>query len=203
MTDRGTIAVLTRPGFDRDDTSVLDSIALSGPGRVSNDLGSGGGLFMSGRPRRSPEERRKLFWSRVDKAGPLPDYRPDLGQCWVWKGGGGGGYGLFWDGDTTRGAHRIAYEELVGPIPEGAELDHLCRVRTCVRPDHTEPVDHQVNTTRGVSFVATNAVKSVCAHGHTYDLLNTYVNPRGSRECRICMRDRVRRWEERRRAESA
>lgn len=190
------MGLLTRPGFDRDDHSVLDSIALSGPGRVSNDLGSGGGFVMASKGR-STEERHRLFWSRVEKDGPLPSCRPDLGPCWVWIAGGDD-YGLFWDGDRTRGAHRIAYEEIVGPIPDGEELDHLCRVRRCVRPDHLEIIDHRTNTTRGVGFVAANSVKSVCAHGHPYDLLNTYVNPSGSRECRTCMKDRVRRWTARR-----
>lgn len=82
-------------------------------------------------------ERREL-WSLVDKDGP--------GGCWLWTGSQDGkGYGK-----TGRGRiHRIVYEELVGPIPDGLQLDHLCRVRNCVNPAHLEPVTGRENVRRG------------------------------------------------------
>lgn len=87
------------------------------------------------------EER---FWAKVD--------RRDGGDCWPWLGTTTStGYGLFGvpREDRTVGAHRYAYELVVGPIPTGLELDHLCRVRNCVNPAHLEPVTHAENLRRG------------------------------------------------------
>ena len=67
--------------------------------------------------------------------------------CWLWTGATASGYGLFWDERQVR-AHRWAYESEVGPIPEGLQLDHLCRVPLCVRPDHLEPVTGAENMRR-------------------------------------------------------
>src|SRR5687768_15914191 len=76
-----------------------------------------------------PTER---FWSKVNKRG--------AGGCWLWAGSTGrGGYGQYFYDGRMRKPHRIAYELLVGPIPEGLQLDHLCSVRTCVNPTHLEP----------------------------------------------------------------
>lgn len=100
----------------------------------------------------TPEER---FWSKVDKDGPLPAHRPELGPCWLWTGGQNahpsGNYGRAWDRakKVYVYAHRVAYEALAGPIPDGLDLDHLCRVRLCVNPLHLEPVTRQVNLLRG------------------------------------------------------
>jgi hypothetical protein len=72
--------------------------------------------------------------------------------CWRWKGGQNGpGYSMFWLDGQMRYAHRLVYELLVGPIPEGLELDHLCRNRACVNPAHLEPVTHSLNVLRGTS----------------------------------------------------
>ena len=60
------------------------------------------------------------------------------------------GYGTFWDGERKRLAHVVAYELFVGPVPDGRELDHLCRVPACVRPTHLEPVTHAENLRRGL-----------------------------------------------------
>lgn len=89
------------------------------------------------------------FWDRTDLNGPVPEYRPDLGPCWLWSGALHNGYGGFFaDGQRWR-VHRWSYEFLVGPIPEGLHLDHLCRVRHCVNPAHLEPVTNQENIRRG------------------------------------------------------
>lgn len=72
--------------------------------------------------------------------------------CWIWTAGTTGktGYGAFHDGTRSITAHKFVYELLVGPTPDGMELDHLCRVRLCCNPDHLEPVTHAVNTARGI-----------------------------------------------------
>ena len=98
------------------------------------------------------EPRERKFWAKVDKNGPVPDYRPDLGPCWLWVGyiDPKTGYGQF--GSKGRGTnlpHRIAYQYSVGPIGKGLHLDHLCRVRACVCPGHLEPVTPQENIRRG------------------------------------------------------
>ena len=96
--------------------------------------------------------QRKLparFWTKV-RVGSIPSsQRPDLGPCWEWIAyRDHNGYGKFWDGTKKAFAHRLAYEMLVGPIPEGLESDHLCRVRHCVNPAHIEPVTSSVNSQR-------------------------------------------------------
>ena len=87
------------------------------------------------------------FWVKV-RAGSIPAHRPDLGPCWVWTGSRNrNGYGQFWHG-RHMGAHRFAYEALVGSMPDGLQSDHLCRNRSCIRPDHLEPVTGSVNLKR-------------------------------------------------------
>lgn len=94
----------------------------------------------------SPEER---FWPKVDKNGSVPECAPHLGSCWLWLAGcDHAGYGEFWTSDRMFGAHRWAYEQEYGPVPEGLELDHLCRIPRCVRPSHLEPVTHAENMAR-------------------------------------------------------
>lgn len=74
------------------------------------------------------------------------------GGCWVWEGRRSwNGYGRFFYCGTERAAHRVLYELIVGPIPDGHQLDHKCRNRSCVRPSHMEPVTPQVNTHRAYS----------------------------------------------------
>ena len=106
--------------------------------------------------------------------------------CWLWTGAcTGSGYGNF----RSHAAHRIVYELLRGPIPEGLELDHLCRVVSCVNPDHLEAVTPRVNNLRSMSPAALHAKKTHCPAGHLYDEANTYVSEAGSRSCRSCGRD--------------
>lgn len=121
--------------------------------------------------------------------------------CWLWPGAvtksdrpGGGGYAIARVDGKTRLLHRAMYEHHVGPIPDGATLDHLCRVRHCVNPAHLEPVTSQTNTLRGVGPTARNAVKTACTQGHPYDGDNLYVDKSGRRHCRTCRRERTQRW---------
>lgn len=113
------------------------------------------------------------FWAKVDRSG----------ECWVWKAGQTtNGYGKFGDTGRTWRAHRWSYELEVGHIPEGKDLDHLCRNRLCVRPDHLEPVTRLENVQRGDHGAETH-----CPQGHPYDAENTYRTAQGWRMCRACM----------------
>lgn len=133
------------------------------------------------------------FWPKVDKAG----------DCWLWTGvRNPKGYGRFHLGGRLLMAHRIAYELTVGPIPEGMQLDHLCRTRACVRPDHLEPVTQRVNILRGVAPSAQNAQRAECVNGHAFTPANTYTTPNGRRQCRVCIRARGERSAARRRPQA-
>lgn len=108
------------------------------------------------------------------------------GSCVTWTGClNADGYGLFRYHGTKR-AHRVAYLLTTGEIPEGLELDHLCRNRACVNPDHLEPVTGAVNQLRSpLSPAGTNARKTHCVRGHEFNAENTHVT-RGERVCRTC-----------------
>lgn len=129
-------------------------------------------------PKRYPPEDR--FWSKV--SGAAPD------GCWLWAAGQDGkGYGQFYNGTKTVGAHRWAYEYLIAEIPPGLHLDHLCRTTLCVNPWHLDPVPHAVNVQRGARSLLTH-----CPQGHPYSPENTYRAARGDRQCRKCMAQRNR-----------
>jgi hypothetical protein len=98
------------------------------------------------------------------------------------------GYGAFMVGGRNVRVHRWAYETLVGPIPDGLVIDHLCRVRNCVNPDHLEPVTHRENIRRGEAG-AWNRVKTHCPQGHEYTPENTRYSGT-TRNCRECQRIR-------------
>jgi hypothetical protein len=129
-----------------------------------------------------------------------------FGACWPWVGTispygyGQTRLGSRRDGTQRKlGAHRAVYEFAVGPIPDGLQLDHLCRVRHCVNPLHLEPVEKRVNGERGESFAAVNARKTHCPRGHPYD----WRDANGGRGCLQCHRMVRRRAQARRRAQRA
>lgn len=116
--------------------------------------------------------------------------------CWEWTGSrmrGKYNHGQFSVNGRTVLAHRFAYETLVGPIPEGLKLDHLCRNPCCVNPAHLEPVTLLENLRRGMRSNQ-NRDKICCLRGHPYDEDNTYVDRRGYRSCRACHREVNRAW---------
>lgn len=114
------------------------------------------------------------FWPKINKQ--------DDG-CWQWTAGSyADGYGGFHLDGRYIGAHRAAWFLLVGDVPDGLVLDHLCRNRRCVNPEHLEPVTSTENTARGVGVAAMNARKTHGPCGHPYDVFT----PSGRRYCRSC-----------------
>jgi hypothetical protein len=85
-----------------------------------------------------------------------------------------------------KNAHRESYKRTIGAIPDGLELDHLCRNRACINPKHLEPVTHKENTRRGMSPSGLNSRKTHCSKGHPFDGENLAVNYRGWRYCLTC-----------------
>ena len=117
------------------------------------------------------------FWRKVIKTD----------GCWTWTAATvPAGYGrVQWQGRVQQ-AHRVAYELLVGPIPEGLHLDHLCRVRNCVNPAHLEPVTPGENVLRGTGVSAVHAAAEFCRYGHPLSGENLRTKANGWRACRAC-----------------
>ena len=149
-----------------------------------------------GRQDRTVQDR---FWAKVDASG----------DCWNWMGGkSSDGYGSFrqpYPGegrDGANGAHLFAWRLLVGPVPTGTELDHRCKNRDCVNPDHLEPVTHQINAARGAAKLTIAALKpatnttGICRNG-LHDITNP-ANVRnrknGMWQCWPCLQQSNRDW---------
>lgn len=129
----------------------------------------------------SVEER---FWSKVDIAAPA--------DCWRWLAYiAPTGYGNFRIDGRPHPAHRVAYRLHVGEIPDGLVIDHLCRNRTCVNPDHLEPVTNRENVVRGVAAEVNRdrmLARTHCKNGHEFSPENTSTDNRGRRRCKACHR---------------
>jgi len=136
--------------------------------------------------------------AKVEKAGPIPAHRPELGPCWIWtRHCNRDGYGQVNRGATAGRAlvHRVVYEHEVGEIPTGYELDHLCRVHACCNPAHLEAVTHLENVRRGdANKVAQRLAekRTGCNNGHPYEGSNYRITKEGRRRCRICNREWAR-----------
>jgi len=124
---------------------------------------------------RDPATPWERLWRRVLV---MPD------GCWLWQGAQTTGYGSAWNGVRTVLTHRWVYERLVGPVPEGLVLDHLCRVRNCVNVLHLEPVTSGENTRRGPGSV------THCSRGHLLPPRTTT----GPRRCRPCAAITFKAW---------
>ena len=92
---------------------------------------------------------RIRFNAKVNKLGPIPQHRPELGRCWIWLGAkSANGYGNLYDSGRYRPAHCVSHELHKGPIRAGLQVDHLCRTPICVNPDHLEAVTASENILR-------------------------------------------------------
>lgn len=128
---------------------------------------------------------QQRFWSKVEKTD----------SCWNWLGSKVDGYGKFWLNGKTIRVHRLSYEMIKGKIPNGLQIDHLCRNRRCVNPDHLETVTSQENTLRGDTIIRKNKEKTHCPQGHEYTKENTIIDKdKNGRECRICHNKAWLKW---------
>lgn len=126
------------------------------------------------------------FWQKVEKTD----------TCWNWKACKDRyGYGRLGHHGTSVLAHRISYELIKGMIPNGLTIDHLCKNRACVNPDHMEVVTNEVNVQRGESY---QAKQTHCKRGHPLSGSNL-ISYRGSRGCRECKRVDCRNYYQRNR----
>lgn len=133
-----------------------------------------------------PLSLSERLWSKVSFASGARG-------CWMWTGAvNDSGYGIIWNGRGTVRAHRVVYELTMGLIPQGLQLDHLCRVRSCVNPNHLEPVTARDNVLRGNGISAHHAIKTHCPSGHEYSEQNTTLCA-GKRYCRACAINKQRR----------
>lgn len=126
----------------------------------------------------------------IDRDGPTT--LVGLGPCWIWTGSlGKNDYGSFTPngGGVSVSAYKFVYERERGAVPDGLQLDHLCRNIKCVNPDHLEAVTCRVNVLRGVGAPAQNARKTHCKRGHEFNEQNTYYMDGGRRRgCKPCRR---------------
>ncbi len=154
--------------------------------------------------RKGPEALKTYLAKRekplIDRL--LDNAAPGEGDCWLWTGAlSKSGYGRIKTSDGHMRPHRAAYEVFIAPIPDGLELDHLCRVRHCINPWHLEPVTHDINMER--------ARLSHCLRGHEFTPENTYWftnlrdpnKPKRRRRCRECFRLRDAQYNEARKGD--
>ena len=121
----------------------------------------------------------EAFWNRVIITND---------PCWGWDGAhSSAGYARFFYGEVGYQAGRWLWEQLYGYVPKTYDMDHLCRNRACINPDHLEPVPHQENLARGI-VGSRNKIKTHCKRGHPFDKVNTYIDREGYRQCVTCLK---------------
>ena len=126
--------------------------------------------------------------SKIDFTGP----------CWEWIASlNWDDYGQTWYEGRQWRIHRLIWTLLVGPIPTGLELDHLCRNPPCCNPDHLEPVTHTINVLRGFGVGVLHPRKTRCINGHDFTSENTWLDKHGWKHCRSCRREALRRFRSR------
>ena len=131
-------------------------------------------------PARVRPDAESRFWASIERTE----------DCWLWaRPLQPTGYGAFRIGGKSVFAHRFSYELMVGPIPHPLTIDHLCRVRACVNPDHLEAVTLKVNVLRGMNPAAINARKMTCQKGHPFSK-----RANGTRGCYLCQQEGRLRW---------
>ena len=196
-------------GGHLDDWRTAPQLAAAAQGRVQGVPGPGGfvvicdpnpsGLCMCGCGERAPIATRtdptygtvrgrpaRYIRNHHRRLSPVEYTVNQETGCWEWQRYvGPNGYGVAM-GQVL--AHRHMYERLVGPIPDGLVLDHLCRVRHCVNPAHLEAVTQRENLLRGEGVVGRNYRKTHCVNGHAFDDDNTIREADGSRRCVTCRR---------------
>lgn len=126
---------------------------------------------------------------------------PNTG-CWLWTGAlDTGGYGRFnIGGEVLDCAHRVSFKLFKGKIPDGYDIDHLCRVRCCVNPDHLEAVTRRENLRRSSIVSSTiKANQTHCIYGHEFTASNVWLNAKGHRVCKKCKNRHIRDWKRRER----
>jgi hypothetical protein len=160
----------------------------------------------------APETDRMLLptevaaWLRIQDFLPVPrtsesfplrvfSYVEVTVGCWLWRGTlDGAGYGVIGRGRRGSGnmpAHRAVWELLVGPIPDGMEYDHLCRIHACVNPDDAEIVTPEENKRRGYGIARLHAMRTHCPDGHPFDgVLGRRGGKQRRRYCKTCARQR-------------
>lgn len=142
---------------------------------------------------RHSAEYRRMTPSERWKACQLEHYGVE--SCWIWSGvPNKHGYGTMKINGKSVLAHRFGYVLMIGAIPEGKQIDHLCRNRLCVNPYHLEPVDSRTNTLRGDTLASKQSKQTHCIHGHPFCGDNLRIRENGKRICAACNKQRCKAW---------